>query len=455
MTTPYRAAFALTALLPLMLAACGSSGGSSASPPTSVTLSATMTGSGTVTSSPSGIDCPTACSASFSSGATVTLTAAPASGSIIGAWGGACQTAGSAATCRVTPTQSQSVTVTFLASPPQSKPVLIGLETMGDESWFYVGSPQNRLLEVNAHPGVYSAAVIQATWSQLEPQPGVFDDSVINTALQNMQLYNATYATTPIVGKLRVFAGAATPAWVLQQVGSVQLVTKTGLTVTMPDWWTSAYSQLWMQLQSHLASVYDSNPLIGEVGVTSCSSFTGEPFIEGLANKTNVQVVLAAGYTDAAMQQCLSNAWNDYATWKTTPLDFPFSEFESVQTAPATLNTSFPIQLMQQFRHDLGVRAAVGSQGLNDPLGSYEQQIYDEFQSLYAAAQASTPPQPSPLEFQTAGPTVDFSTVIPFGISTYHPTEIELWNTTAVPGGIAAVTFSQLQQWAALIKSAN
>jgi len=86
--------------------------------PTKYALSVTKAGAGTgtVTSSPAGVDCGATCSAEYDSGTSVTLTAAAGSGSTFGSWGGACS--GSAATCTVTMSQAQSVTATFDAVPP-------------------------------------------------------------------------------------------------------------------------------------------------------------------------------------------------------------------------------------------------------------------------------------------------------------------------------------------------
>jgi peptidoglycan/xylan/chitin deacetylase (PgdA/CDA1 family) len=95
-------------------------GGSSTTYALTVTKSGT--GSGTVTSSTGGINCGATCSASYTSGAAVTLTAAAASGSTFGGWSGACTGTG---TCTVTMTAARSVTATFTGSQQQGGPISI------------------------------------------------------------------------------------------------------------------------------------------------------------------------------------------------------------------------------------------------------------------------------------------------------------------------------------------
>lgn len=76
-----------------------------------VTISKSGSGTGTITSSPPGISCGSACSATFPAGSTVTLTETADQGSVFDGWGGVCT--GTAGSCNVTITQNQTVNATF------------------------------------------------------------------------------------------------------------------------------------------------------------------------------------------------------------------------------------------------------------------------------------------------------------------------------------------------------
>jgi hypothetical protein len=78
-------------------------------------------GKGTVTSSPAGVNCGTACSSDFVINTTVTLTATPALGSVFNGWTGCDAVNGS--TCTVLVTSNKSVSASFLGSrfPKQTR----------------------------------------------------------------------------------------------------------------------------------------------------------------------------------------------------------------------------------------------------------------------------------------------------------------------------------------------
>ena len=92
------------------------------SSPVNYTLTVSKTGSGTVTSTPAGIDCGSTCSQAFSGGTTVVLAATGSPGFSFAGWSGACSGTG---TCTVNMNSDKTVTATFAACPytvtPESK----------------------------------------------------------------------------------------------------------------------------------------------------------------------------------------------------------------------------------------------------------------------------------------------------------------------------------------------
>jgi uncharacterized repeat protein (TIGR02543 family) len=92
-------------------------------------LAVGLTGSGSVTSNPPGINCGTACTTIFPGGTSVTLTAAPASGFTFAAWSGACS--GSRPICVVTVDSAKSVTALFRNTQDRIAPTVRALASSG------------------------------------------------------------------------------------------------------------------------------------------------------------------------------------------------------------------------------------------------------------------------------------------------------------------------------------
>jgi List-Bact-rpt repeat protein len=78
----------------------------------SAALAVSLTGSGSVTSSPPGISCNPTCSANFGNSTNVSLTATPPSGWAFSSWSGACT--GNVGSCTLTMAAVESVTATFV-----------------------------------------------------------------------------------------------------------------------------------------------------------------------------------------------------------------------------------------------------------------------------------------------------------------------------------------------------
>lgn len=104
-----------------------------------LTVSKTGSGSGTVTSSPAGINCGADCSENYATGTSVTLTATPASGYTFVGWGGACS--GMNSTCAVTMNAAQTVTAAFSQSLSNGVEVNSLSDSEGGKKYFAIALP--------------------------------------------------------------------------------------------------------------------------------------------------------------------------------------------------------------------------------------------------------------------------------------------------------------------------
>lgn len=102
-----------------------------------LTVALAGAGTGTVASSPSGINCPTTCTAQFSQNTAVTLTATPASNDTFAGWSGACTGSSGCSITVVADTSADSVTATFGGSLQDINHIIIfAQENRSFDSYF-------------------------------------------------------------------------------------------------------------------------------------------------------------------------------------------------------------------------------------------------------------------------------------------------------------------------------
>ena len=104
-----------------------------------ITVQNAGTGGGAVTSSPSGINCGSACSAKFVSGTSVTLTAKPDANSLFTSWSGACTGTGA---CAILLANQTTMTATFSAiAPPPPATVQLMVTSSGSGTGTVTSAP--------------------------------------------------------------------------------------------------------------------------------------------------------------------------------------------------------------------------------------------------------------------------------------------------------------------------
>jgi hypothetical protein len=327
-----------------------------------------------------------------------------------------------------------------LAHAEDIKPPIRGLVSMG--AYRFVGAggdPVNTLEPLNAKPGIFGGLVVIASWKQLQPTPqsDIGDSNVIDQALAQVRAYNERNPDKPLGVKLRVWGGFEAPDWAKQLGGAPIETMYNNKPRIVGSFWSPAYRQAWARLQQQVAARFDKQPLIREVAVTSCMSYTAEPFFVPTADGV-MAPLRAAGFTDAAYRDCLTNAVADYAPWTVSRLVLSVNPLRT-GAGQGNGDPAFTEGVMRNCRQTIGARCVFDNHDLDTELPGPLYRIY--------ATMKRMGPE---IEFQTWRKTPqDFDGTIQMGVS-YGASSIELYQDY---GGFPLVADNKLKQWAAMIEA--
>jgi hypothetical protein len=359
---------------------------------------------------------------------------------------------------------------------PFSKAKVTGLVTMGEgdnaDSNPYDYS-MNQLCDfgsgwaavpcsTNGDPVPWATAVVSVGWDQLQPdsENETINTTAIENALSSIASFNAKHGTN-ITGKLRIFAGTHAPTWTTDGTGGawnqgvVLAYDSKGDTATFPEFWTSQYHTAWLDMISQVAAIYDDDPRIQEVAVTSCSSRTGEPFIYSTdsTSEANLQSTsLQTPFTDTLMQGCLTTAYTtDYSTtyWKYTPIDFTMNPYVCI-TGGTSCGTSgltsvdWSLKLMNDFHNALGTQAVVANHDIEDPPPGGTKIYFGDTSGTYTGGNGygiqAEGVKGAPIEFQSYAPKPaganshgsDWQITMLYSFCQFAVTEFEMFPSTRV-----------------------
>ena len=207
--------------------------------------------------------------------------------------------------------------------------------------------------------------------------------------------------------------------------------------ITVGRFWAKPYREAWRNLQMRLATRYDGEPLIREVANASGSSMTDEPFLLP-GDSDSIANLRAAGFTDALYKACQTEAPEDYAGWKTTCIEYPFSPYREIDSGRPRSDLAFTISTMQRWRRMLGPRGIVGNHALEFPIAGHLVSLYEEIRKMGL-----------PISLQTHAPKeINLEATVKMGVE-YGASSVEIW-TAAKYGGFMSLSSEKLQYLAAL-----
>src|SRR5712692_1528776 len=182
------------------------------------------TGDGTVTSVPAGINCGPTCSASYTSGTGVTLTAAAAAGSTFTGWiGGGCSGGG---TCTVTVAGATTITAGFALKSPGA----LGVTPLSLTFMKVVGQPNPpaQTVTVTAPAGQVWTTHDKMLFADVSGLPFNGSDGVTGTG-------SATFQVVPSSGMTFLAADVYTDFITVSTAGSADIVISVQVIVTAPS----------------------------------------------------------------------------------------------------------------------------------------------------------------------------------------------------------------------------
>ena len=335
------------------------------------------------------------------------------------------------------------------------KPLLLGLIDKGSELAYHLSQsfPLPDLGEVSVDSAAFGGIVVNETWAQLEPRPGVIAPGDLESALASVETYDSAHPSHQLGVKIRLWAGYTAPSWAKDLGGPPIVVPGAELgggQGTLGHWWQPSYRDAWSHFLTLLANHFDTDPLVQEIAVSSCNTTTDEPFI---MNASVARAALAAGWTSTDQKQCLDGALGDYASWKHTALDFTFNPLAVFSSSKArSVDFTFTESLMSRCAAMTeaagGQVCIVDNHGLSDTVAPRAVLLYDEIDALFAASHGLMA-----VTFQTIGPG-GFSLCGAVAVAVaHHARSIEAWPPGAHYPGFSQYSPAELTAWSSALRN--
>jgi hypothetical protein len=280
--------------------------------------------------------------------------------------------------------------------------------------------------------------VLNVRWDQLQSVQGaaITANNPIDKAVTAVRAWNAANPKVQRGIRVRLFVSSSCDfcgskvSWVQSLGGSPITVSGSqGQSCEVGHYWTAVFATAYRDLQTKLASAYDSVPEVRETQVSMASLCYSEPFLH-----YDWTALAAAGDTLSLDQASYTTMIAAHTVWKQTLQDLSFNPY----VGGGGNGLAFTLQEITAFR------AVFGSQGvlMNDSLRAPVSSLGSQYITMYNAFKTAG----GPISFQTATPNVvgDPATVFRLAAG-YGAQSVELWNGYQnVPASVLATGQAEL-----------
>jgi hypothetical protein len=247
-------------------------------------------------------------------------------------------------------------------------------------------------------PLTYSTGyVVNVRWDALQsgPDAALTPDNPIDTAIADVQSWNAAHPTDQRGLRIRLFTSSNSPGqppattWPQSLGGAPITVTEPafGFDCAVGHYWTKTYESALADLQAKLAAKYDGNSVVREVVMGGASLCYPEPFL-----RYSWTTLTTAGDTLAHDEGSIKQEIAAYRVWKHVLVDMAFNPYD----APGSTGLTFTLQEMKAFRKAFGAQGVL----MNDSLRASYASGTGNYQTMYAQMAA----EKAPIPFQVAVP---------------------------------------------------
>lgn len=234
------------------------------------------------------------------------------------------------------------ITVASLISVGSSVPVGTVPTSADRPLGTYAGAPRSTIF---SHPQL-RGVLLRAAWSSLEPAPGQFDFTALDSQLKSVRAAGKPWSLAVGAG------GPGSPAWLMDQLGVpfVDYRFRGTTPYRLPLAWNDVVQQRLTLLAERLAQQYGGDATLKLIYVPQMTA-NG---IEGHLNGVDMTAMVSAGYTD--------DRWVTASTQTATAFARAFaSKALAFEVHDINGGATVPSRILQALQDDAGLGGRVGA----------------------------------------------------------------------------------------------